>query len=78
MKNKNIWKRFSIWEWFAMIAIAILVVATVCTAIVIANKKHELDELNKKNDEITEEDKINNFESEIYNFYLNKIENNQL
>lgn len=74
MKNKNIWKKYSVWEWFAMIAILVLVVATVCTAIVIANKKRELDELKKKNDEITENDKTEYFSSEILNIYLNKIE----
>ena len=74
MKNKNIWKKYSFWEWFAMITILVLVVATVCTAIVIANKKRELDELKKKNDEITENDKTEYFSSEILNIYLNKIE----
>jgi len=57
-----------------MIAILVLVVATVCTAIVIANKKHELDELKKKNDEITENNKTDYFSNEILNIYLNKIE----
>ena len=57
-----------------MIATVVLVVAVVCTAIVIANKKQELDDLKKKNDEITETESNKISKNNILNLYLEKIE----
>lgn len=74
MKNKSMWKKFSVWEWFAMIATIVLTIAVVCTAIVIANKKQALDDLKKKNDEITETESNKISQNNILNLYLEKIE----
>ena len=74
MKNKNMWKKFSVWEWFAMIATIVLTIAVVCTAIIIANKKQALDDLKKKNEEITETESNQISKNNILNLYLEKIE----
>lgn len=51
---KNWWKNLTAFEKVSTIIIPILVVIIVVTAIIIANKSRALEELKRKNDEITQ------------------------
>ena len=49
-KNK---RKLSVFEWISYILISILVVVIIVTAIIIADKKHQIDEINRRNEEIS-------------------------
>ncbi len=71
MKRKW-WKNLSAFELVAIVSIVFLTIVVVITAIVIANKKQKIDEMEEKNKEVqidssqtfSQED---NFISQIYN-----------
>ena len=53
-------RKLSLFEIVSYVVIAVLVVTIVITAIIIADKKHKLDEINRKNEEITQTHVIKN------------------
>ena len=52
-EKKKWWKSLSLFEKIAIILIPILICVIVVTAIIIANKNDEINQLKRKNDEIT-------------------------
>lgn len=70
-EKKNWWKKLSVFEKVAVILMPLLICVIVVTAIVIANKNDEINELKRKNDEITATSICSveniNFEKEIEN-----------
>ena len=70
-EKKNWWKNLSLFEKISLILIPILLCVIIITAIIIANKNDAINELKRKNDEITSTSIICfeniNFENEIKN-----------
>ena len=68
-EKKNWWKNLSLFEKISIILIPILLFVIIITAIIIANKNDAINELKRKNDEITSTSIVCfeniNFESEI-------------
>lgn len=75
MKNKWL-KNLSAFEFIAILLIAVLIVATVVTAIVIANKKQQIDEMNRKNEEISSNEAafFSKLDSRLQEKYISQIE----
>lgn len=63
-------RKLSLFEIVSYVVIAVLVVTIVITAIIVADKKHKLDEMNRKNEEISQTCVISN----VNNNYLNNFE----
>ncbi len=68
-EKKNWWKNLSLFEKISIILIPILLFVIIITAIIIANKNDAINELKRKNDEITSTSIVCfeniNFENEI-------------
>ncbi len=72
-EKKNWWKSLSLFEKVAVVLIPILIVVIIVTAIIISNKNDEINELKRKNNEITGTSICSvesiNFEEEIENIF---------